>query len=269
MVVQVATFYRFVDVTDPPALKDRLHALCRELGVTGTILIAREGINATVTASEDAIATLLEALRADPRFAGLEAKHANASAPPFARMKVKIKREIVTLGAPEARPSERTGTRVPPEAWDALIRQPGVTLIDTRNSYEVAIGTFAGALDPKTKSFGAFKAFAERHLDPARHRQIAMFCTGGIRCEKASAYLLANGFTEVYQLDGGILKYLEVVPAEHSQWLGECYVFDDRVAVTSGVREGTHVNCRACGMPVPRSATCTCQATVTRAPPAR
>ena len=163
---------------------------------------------------------------------------------------MRLKREIVTLRRPEADPTERVGTYVPPAEWNALISDPDVLVVDTRNAYEVAIGTFRGAMDPATRVFSEFPDFVAANLDPARHKRVAMFCTGGIRCEKASAYLLAQGFPEVYHLEGGILKYLETVPPEQSLWQGECFVFDERVALEHGVKPGTHVMCRACGAPV-------------------
>jgi UPF0176 protein len=252
MPIEVAAFYRFVAIEDPASLKHALATLACGRGITGTILIAREGINGTIAGSADGIAAVIEAMSADRRFTGLDVKRSTASSPPFKRLKVKVKREIVMFGAPAADPASRTGTRVAPPDWNALIADPGITLIDTRNAYEVAIGSFPGAIDPQTSSFGEFKSFVANRLDPLTHRRIAMFCTGGIRCEKASSYLLSLGFAEVYQLDGGILRYLEEMPSADSAWRGECYVFDDRVAVRDGVREGTHRMCQACGAPVLR-----------------
>ena len=254
----IATFYRFVDIDDRPELQARLRNVCAHLGVTGTILIAPEGINATVAGSEQALCALIDELAADRRFTGITVKWSTANAPPFTRLKVRLRREIVTFGAPEANPAQRTGNRIPPEHWDALIAEPGVVLIDTRNAYEVAVGTFPGAIDPATASFGAFKDFVAANLDPSRDTKIAMFCTGGIRCEKASAYLLAKGFANVSQLEGGILKYLETIPAERSTWLGECYVFDRRVAVRTGLTEGSYRMCWDCGSAYLDGAVCDC-----------
>jgi UPF0176 protein len=203
-------------------------------GIRGTLLIAPEGINATLSGAPAEMAETLAVLRADPRFAALETKHAVAAAHPFKRLKVKLKREIIAFDRPEADPTVRTGTRVAPADWNALIDQPDVLLLDTRNDYEVAAGTFAGAVDPGLKHFRHFPDYVAAGLDPAKHKRVAMFCTGGIRCEKASAYLLAHGFDEVYQLDGGILAYLDQVPTEQSRWQGACFVFDDREVVGGG-----------------------------------
>jgi UPF0176 protein len=223
---------------------------CNERGVRGTILLAEEGINGTIAGEEEAIADVLAFLRSDPRLADLEHKESIADAPPFDRMKVRRKREIVTLGVPEVDPTEQVGTYVSPEDWNKLISDPDVVLIDTRNQYEVSIGTFKGAQDPQTRSFRQFPEYVQTHLDPNRHKKVAMFCTGGIRCEKASAFMLAQGFEEVYHLKGGILKYLEEVPAEESLWEGECFVFDQRVAVQHGLDLGTHDMCASCGHPI-------------------
>jgi len=227
----VATFYKFVAIEDCERLRADLKARCTQGAIKGTALIAREGLNATLAGARDEIAALLNWLRADLRFADVEVKEAAASVRPFKRLKVKIKSEIIRFGEPAADPNERTGTRVAPADWNALIREPGVVVVDTRNAYEVDAGTFEGAIDPMTRTFRDFPKFVEAHLDPARHAKVAMFCTGGIRCEKASAYLLSKGFAEVYQLDGGILNYLERVPTEESLWRGECFVFDERAAV--------------------------------------
>jgi UPF0176 protein len=250
MSLTVASFYKFVPIADGAVLRTEWLAACRAHAITGTILIAPEGINATVAGDGTAIEALLGQVRRDVRFSDLTAKLSQAQAPPFRRLKVKLKREIVTFGRSEASPSSRTGTPVTALAWNALLDDPATVLIDTRNAYETAVGTFPGALDPKTSAFGEFPDFVRAHLDPARHRKIAMFCTGGIRCEKASAYLLSQGFTEVYQLQGGILKYLEDVPPAESRWQGECYVFDGRVALQHGLAEGSYAMRRACGHPL-------------------
>ena len=231
MTFTVSAFYKFVPIDSPQQLRDQLRTELAARDMKGTILVASEGINGTISGTVSAMTGFLEMLRADPRFFDLITKDAMAAQHPFARTKVKLKREIITLGQPEADPSVRTGTRVKPADWNALIRDPDVLVVDTRNAYEVAVGTFAGAIDPKIAHFTGWPGYVASQLDPARHRKIAMFCTGGIRCEKASALLLAQGFNEVYQLDGGILSYLAQVPAEDSLWEGQCFVFDERVAV--------------------------------------
>ena len=231
MPVIVSAFYKFVRIEAPAALRETLLAQLAARAMKGTILIAPEGINGTVSGDTETMASFLAEVRADPRFADLVTKDATATEHPFRRLKVKLKREIISLHAPEADPSQRVGTYVEPADWNTLIAEPDVVLIDTRNAYEVAEGTFDGAIDPGTRSFGEWPAFVARQLDPARHRRIAMFCTGGIRCEKASAYLLAHGFKEVYHLEGGILNYLAKVPPEESRWQGRCFVFDERGGV--------------------------------------
>lgn len=250
MSVIVATLYRFADLPDFAAKRAPLLALGREWGVRGTLLLAREGINGTIAGSREAIDALLAWLRADPRLAALRAKESVAPALPFQRFKVRLKREIVTLGQPGLDPSRQTGIAVPPQEWNAVITDPDTITIDTRNGFEVAIGKFAGAIDPQTRTFREFPAFVQQHLDPEQHRAIAMYCTGGIRCEKASAYLLQQGFGRVYQLQGGILNYLEQVPPTASQWQGECFVFDERVAVGHGLAPGSYEMCLACGHPI-------------------
>jgi UPF0176 protein len=227
----VAAFYKFVAIEDCERLRADLRHQCAHGAIKGTALIAREGLNATLAGTSEKIAEILDWLRADPRFADLVVKEAAASLAPFKRLKVKIKSEIIRFGEVGADPRLRTGTRVAPADWNALIREPGVVVVDTRNAYEVDAGTFEGAVDPATRTFRDFPKFVAASLDPARHSKVAMFCTGGIRCEKASAYLLSKGFREVYQLDGGILSYLERVPAQESLWRGECFVFDERAAV--------------------------------------
>lgn len=250
MPVTVSTFYKFVAVADCEALRVSLLDLCRSRAVLGTILIAREGLNATISGADADVRAVLAWLRADDRFGDLESKESYAPNQPFRRLKVKVKPEIVTFGAPEADPSSRVGTYVKPDDWNTLIARDDVVLIDARNSYEVAIGSFEGARDPGTRVFSEFRAYARDNLDPARMPKVAMFCTGGIRCEKASSYLLGLGFSEVFHLEGGILKYLETVPPEDSLWRGECFVFDDRVALGAGVKLGTHTRCPECGAPI-------------------
>jgi UPF0176 protein len=238
---KVAAFYQFASLPDFRELREPLRAICAGLSLKGSVLLASEGINGTLAGSTEAIVALVDELKQGPLFGGrldrLELKFSEAAAMPFARLKVRLKKEIVTLGDTEADPTRQVGIYVEPSEWNALIDAPDTLVLDTRNAFEVAMGTFDGALDPKIATFGQFKEFATRHLDPARHRRIAMFCTGGIRCEKASAHLLARGFAEVYHLKGGILKYLEDVSEAESRWRGECFVFDERVALGHGLRE--------------------------------
>jgi len=241
MSFKVAALYQFAALPDFRELREPLRAFCAGLGLKGSILLAAEGINGTVAGSDEGIDALVAELQRGAMFGGrlnhLELKFSRAEAMPFGRMKVRLKKEIVTLGHPKADPTRQVGTYVDPLDWNALIASPDTLVIDTRNAFEVAIGTFEGALDPKIASFGQFKRFVTEELDPARHRKIAMFCTGGIRCEKASSLLLVEGFAEVYHLKGGILKYLEEVPEAESRWRGECFVFDERVALGHGLRE--------------------------------
>ena len=241
MPCKVAAFYQFAALPDFRALREPLGALCAGLKLKGSVLLAHEGINGTLTGSAEAIDELVDILRNGDLFGGrldnLELKFSTASAMPFGRLKIRLKKEIVTLGITEADPTRQVGIYVDPAHWNDLIVAPETLLIDTRNAFEVAMGTFEGAIDPGIKSFGQFKDFVAHHLDPARHRKIAMFCTGGIRCEKASSYLLSRGFAEVYHLKGGILKYLEGIPEAESRWRGECFVFDERVALGHGLRE--------------------------------
>src|SRR6201994_1166450 len=241
MPFKVAAFYQFAALPDFRELREPLRALCARLGLKGSILLAAEGINGTLAGGDDSIDALIEELQQGPLFGSwlnrLELKFSRAEAMPFGRMKVRLKKEIVTLGDPKADPTRQVGTYIDPADWNALISSPDTLVIDTRNAFEVAIGTFEGAIDPKIASFGQFKDFVAEQLDPARHRKIAMFCTGGIRCEKASSLLLAEGFAEVYHLKGGILKYLQEILEAESRWRGECFVFDERVALGHGLRE--------------------------------
>ena len=241
MPYKVAAFYQFAALPDFRELREPLRAICAELELKGSVLLAHEGINGTLAGSPGSITGLVEELQRGALFGGrldnLELKFSSAAAMPFQRLKIRLKKEIVTLGDAEADPTRQVGTYVDPADWNALIAAPDTLVIDTRNAFEVAMGSFPGAVDPGIKSFGQFKDFASRHLDPAKHHRIAMFCTGGIRCEKASAYLLSRGFAEVYHLKGGILRYLEGVPEAESRWRGECFVFDDRVALGHGLRE--------------------------------
>ena len=241
MSYKVAAFYQFTALPDFRHLREPLRANCAGLELRGSVLLAHEGINGTLAGDAEAVTTLVDELRRGDLFGGrldnLELKFSAASAMPFQRLKIRVKREIVTLGAAEADPSRQVGIYVDPADWNDLIATPDVLVIDARNAFEVAMGTFAGAVDPGIQSFGQFKEFTARHLDPAKHRRVAMFCTGGIRCEKASAYLKSRGFAEVYHLKGGILKYLEGVPEADSRWRGECFVFDERIALGHGLRE--------------------------------
>ena len=238
---RVAAFYQFAALPDFRELREPLRAVCAGLGLKGSVLLAHEGINGTLAGQPEAIAALVEELQCGALFRGrldnLELKFSHAAAMPFQRLKIRLKKEIVTLGDSHTDPTRQVGVYVDPADWNALIAGPDTLVIDTRNAFEVAMGTFPGALDPGIRSFGQFKDFAARHLDPAKHQRIAMFCTGGIRCEKASAYLLARGFAQVYHLKGGILRYLEGVPEAASRWRGECFVFDDRVALGHGLRQ--------------------------------
>lgn len=251
--IHVAALYQFTRLDDPAAIQAPLATLCGAQGVKGTLLLAPEGINGTIAGSDAGIAAVLAHIRGLPGCAALDVKHSRAAAMPFHRMKVRLKREIVTMGQPGLDPAA-AGDYVAPQDWNALIDAPGTILIDTRNDYEVAIGSFSGAIDPKTKSFREFPEWVRAHRHEweggAEKPRIAMFCTGGIRCEKATAFLKAEGLDTVYHLKGGILAYLEQVPADDSRWQGECFVFDERVAVGHGLEPGTHGLCRACRMPV-------------------
>lgn len=246
----VAALYKFISLPDYRELRGPLLDLCRAHHIKGTLLLAQEGINGTVAADRSGIDALLNYLRCDRRFADLEHREAVAHDMPFYRMKVKLKKEIVTLGIPEIDPTRNSGIRVTPQRWNELINDPEVLVIDTRNRYEYRIGSFRNAVSPETDSFSEFPRYVQQKLDPERHKKIAMFCTGGIRCEKASAYLLEQGFAEVYQLQGGILKYLEAISPDENQWLGECFVFDGRVAVNEKLDQGVYQQCYSCRMPV-------------------
>ncbi|MEB3316585.1 MAG: rhodanese-related sulfurtransferase [Cyanobacteriota bacterium] len=254
--VRVAAFYRFArfDAAELAPLRSRLLSLGRELGVLGTVLLAEEGINGTISGPEPGVEVLLRQLRSDPRLADLAIRRSLCDAPPFFRLKVRLKREIVTLGLAGVDPLERVGAYVPPAGWNALIRDPRTLLIDTRNTYEVEVGTFAGAIQPETSRFREFPAWVERELPglmaERQSKRLALFCTGGIRCEKATAHLLREGYGEVHHLRGGILGYLEATPPERSLWRGECFVFDQRVAVNHQLSPGSHGLCHACRRPL-------------------
>lgn len=250
--ITVAALYHFTQVEDPAAVRGPLLTLCEQVGIKGTLLLAREGINGTIAGGENAIAQVLGAIRALPGCADLEVKFSRAEAMPFHRMKVRLKREIVTMGQPDIDPTLSVGRYVAAEDWNALIADPDTVVIDTRNDYEVRVGTFAGAVDPHTASFREFPDWFRAHRDEllSGKKKVAMFCTGGIRCEKSTSFLRAEGIDEVYHLKGGILKYLEQVPESESLWQGECFVFDERVAVGHGLAPGTHTQCRACRQPL-------------------
>ena len=248
--VVVAALYKFVSLPDFRERREPLLDECLAAGTRGTLLLAEEGINGTIAGSRAAIDRVLDWLKSDPRLADLEHKESVDDHVPFYRMKVKLKREIVTMGVPGVDPNKHVGSYVEPEAWNALIEDPDVLLIDTRNDYEVAIGTFRGAVDPHSTSFRDFPEYVRTHLDPRRQKKVAMFCTGGIRCEKASAFMLGEGFEEVYHLKGGILKYLEAIPPEDSAWQGECFVFDNRVSVDHALQKGHYDQCHGCRRPI-------------------
>jgi len=250
MTIHVAALYRFVRLEDFAALREPLMARMIDCGVRGTILLAREGLNGTIAGRRDDVEALLDHLRRDTRLADLDCKWSTADTIPFGRSRVRLKREIVTMGVEGIDPNHVVGTYVDADRWNELVDDPGVLVIDTRNEYETAIGRFAGAVDPETDSFREFPRFVDEHLDPDKHRSVAMYCTGGIRCEKATALLKRRGFKNVYHLRGGILKYLESVPRERSRFQGDCFVFDERVAVDHDLNPTDHVVCFGCGWPV-------------------
>jgi len=247
-------FYGFTAMEDLPGLQQELRALAEQEAVLGTILLAEEGVNGTISGPDAGVQAVLERLRQLPGLGGLEAKFSRAEQQTFHRLKVRLKREIVTMGCPTVKPAEQVGTYVPPAQWDALIADPETLVVDTRNRYEVEVGSFTGAIDPGTDSFREFPAWVEETLRPLvqekQPKAIAMFCTGGIRCEKSTAYLLQQGFENVHHLQGGILRYLEEIPEEDSSWQGECYVFDQRVSVNHQLEPGSYSLCHACGLPV-------------------
>ena len=249
--MKVASFYRFLDVPDPRSLRDRLQSVCDQQSLLGTVLVAGEGFNGSLAGTTEAIGQVFAWLRQEFALdSPVEARWSESEEAPFRRMRVRLKKEIVTLGRPDILPQRRTGTYVPPAEWNALIANPDVLVIDTRNHYEVEVGTFPGAIDPGTDSFREFPEFAKQLAESAQGRPLAMFCTGGIRCEKATALMLELGFDEVYHLQGGILRYLEEVPAGDNAWQGECFVFDTRVAVDRELGEGGYVQCHACRRPL-------------------
>ncbi len=248
--IVVCAIYRFVALPDYEQLRQPLLSFMEQHGVRGTLLLAAEGINGTVSGTQAAIDGLLDWLRKDERFTDMSVKYSYDEAQPFYRTKVKLKKEIVTMGVEGIDPNRSVGTYVKPQDWNDLISDPEVLLVDTRNDYEVSIGTFEGAVNPKTETFREFPKYVQENLDPEKHRKVAMFCTGGIRCEKSTAYLKEQGFEEVYHLEGGILKYLEEVDEKDSKWKGECFVFDNRVAVNHQLDKGQYDQCHACRMPI-------------------
>ena len=249
--MKVVSFYRFLDIADLQDFRDELLALCDEEKLLGTILVATEGFNGTIAGDEVSVRNVFSWLATRLSLqTPIDARWTEAQEAPFRRMRVRVKREIVTLGRPDILPHIRTGTHVPPAEWNALIEDPNVLVIDTRNHYEVEVGTFARAIDPGTDSFREFPKFAEELAESAKDRPLAMFCTGGIRCEKATALMLELGFDEVYHLQGGILNYLAEIPDEKNRWNGECFVFDSRVAVDRDLAEGGYVQCHACRRPL-------------------
>ena len=252
--VMVAAFYKFIHLSDPVAVQRDLQKACESAGILGTILIAHEGINGTVCALREGICALMAHFADSPYFSDIQPKYSFAKEPAFYRMKVRLKREIVTMGQPDIDPENSVGTYVSPQDWNALISASDTLVIDTRNRYEVAIGTFENAVDPETASFRDFPTWVENYMadlpEEKRPKNIAMFCTGGIRCEKATSYLRARGYENVFHLEGGILKYLETMPAEDSAWRGECFVFDQRVSVKHGLAPGAYDQCHACRTPL-------------------
>ncbi|MFN4130186.1 MAG: rhodanese-related sulfurtransferase [Paracoccaceae bacterium] len=246
----IAALYQFTRFPDPAALRAGLLEVCQHNGVKGSLLLAPEGINGTISGTRAGIDAVLERIRSLPGCAGLEWKESHSESMPFGRMKVRLKREIVTMGQPDVDPLAQVGNYVGPRDWNALIADPDTVVIDTRNDYEVAIGTFRGAIDPGTRAFGEFPRWWQENRARFAGKRVAMFCTGGIRCEKSTNFLLGQGLNEVYHLKGGILKYLEEVPATESLWQGECFVFDDRVSVGHGLKPGGMRSCGACRRPV-------------------
>ena len=246
----VIAMYHFVHLKDYKDMKTPLLKLCAENGLRGTILLANEGLNGAVSGGRAGVESLLSYLQSDPRFQTLQYKESFADTPPFRRLRVRLKREIVTMGVPDADPTSLSGKRVDAEKWNELLEDVSVITIDTRNTYEHEVGTFKNAISPGTERFRDFPKFVNTELDPQKHQRIAMFCTGGIRCEKATNYLIKKGFKDVYHLDGGILKYLETVDKKESLWRGECFVFDDRVTVDNNLASGSYVQCHACRRPL-------------------
>lgn len=250
MTYRIAALYLFTPIADPAELKQKFLQELSPLQLCGTLLIAPEGINGTLAGSELAIQELLISLNNNTGLSQKDVKFSYSEEKPFNRFKIRLKREIVTFNQPHVNPNLRVGTYIEPDQWNTLIEDPDVTVIDTRNRYETLIGTFKNAIDPKIDSFTEFSDYVRENLDPKKHKKIAMFCTGGIRCEKASSFMLAEGFESVFHLKGGILKYLEEIPKEQSRWQGDCYVFDRRMAVGHGLTTGHYSMCYCCGYPL-------------------
>ena len=247
---QVAALYRFVRLEDYENLRGPLLAFCEARGIRGTLLLAEEGINGTIAGTAQAISEVLAYLKKDDRLADLECKFSYNTDRPFLRMKVKLKKEIVTMGRPGIDPNQSVGRYASPEQWNTLVDDPECLVIDTRNDYEVEIGTFQGAINPNTTSFREFPEWVEKNLDPSKHKKVAMFCTGGIRCEKSTSLLVSMGFEDVWHLQGGILNYLEKTAVEQTRWDGECFVFDSRVSVDHDLEKGSYDQCYACRFPI-------------------
>ncbi len=248
--IVVTALYKFVTLDDFETLREPLLKVMENNSIRGTLLLAKEGINGTVAGERESMNNLLTWLKAIPQFSDLSYKESFTDELPFKRCKVKLKKEIVTMGVEGIDPNQVVGTYVKPQDWNALISDPDVTLVDTRNDYEVQIGTFKNAINPVTDSFREFPEYVDQHLDKTKNKKVAMFCTGGIRCEKSTAYLKEQGFEEVYHLEGGILKYLEEVPEDDSLWLGDCFVFDERVSVNHQLEKGHYDQCHACRLPI-------------------
>ena len=248
--IVVCAMYKFVTLENYEMLREPLHNAMLANELSGTLLLASEGINGTVAGTKEGVDALLAWLATDPRLSAIVTKESFDTSNPFLRTKVKLKKEIVTMGVQGIDPKQVVGTYVKPKDWNALISDPNVLLVDTRNDYEVKVGTFEGALDPKTTNFREFPQYVKDHLDPEKNKKVAMFCTGGIRCEKSTAYLKEQGFEQVYHLEGGILKYLEEVPQQESMWQGECFVFDNRVTVDHSLNKGKYDQCHACRLPL-------------------
>jgi UPF0176 protein len=246
----VAALYKFAPLVNLPDMQKDILQVCKDNDVSGTLLLAAEGINGTIAGTRGGIDAVLAFLRSYAVLADLEHKESFAEDAPFYRMKVRLKKEIVTIGIPDVNPNQTVGKYLDPEEWNALISDPDTIILDTRNEYEVNIGTFKGAINPHTDSFREFPDYVQKNLDSQKHKKVAMFCTGGIRCEKASSYMMGAGFDEVYHLKGGILKYLEQIPETKSLWEGECFVFDQRVAVKHGLELGSYALCPSCRYPL-------------------
>ena len=251
----ICALYKFTRLDDFETIQLPLKGFLDSLSVKGTLLLAREGINGTISGNQSSLEKVLEYLQSDSRFLGLEYKFSYSKKTPFKRLKVKLKKEIVTMGLTEIDPTHSVGTYVKPKDWNKLINDPDVVLIDTRNNYEYEIGSFKGAVNPKTETFREFPSFTKNSLEKYRNKKIAMFCTGGIRCEKSTAYLKSKGYKDVFHLQGGILKYLEEVNEDESLWEGECFVFDDRVAVKHNLEQGQYDQCHACRFPITKEDT--------------